>query len=575
MGGKYTIGVDFGSLSVRAVLFSAEDGRQAGEEVSSYARGVMETELPDGTPLPPLSALQDPNDYITSMAEAVRGLVTNSGIPQEDIIGLGVDFTSCSLLAVDEAGEPLCNQERFRNNPHAYVKMWKQHTASVEADEITRIAKQRGEPFLRRYGSRILSEWAIPKILETAQKAPEVYQAAHCFMEAGDWINRRLTGKRTMNYCMAGLKFLWDPNRGYPSDAFFQALDPAVKDLVREKLCPESEIYPLDVCMGKLTQEGAELTSLAPGTAVAPARIDGHSASAAVGVNTPGKLVMIIGTGMGMTLLSDQEACFKGLCGVSYGAVIPGLYGYEAGLSGCGDIFQWCAQNCANERIEKEAEEKQLSVLELLTQKASGLCVGENGLLALDWWNGNRSVLADTKLSGVLLGLTLQTKPEDIFRAVLEATGFSARMVVDNFDEHGLKVSEIYAVGGIAQKNSLLMQIYADVLNRDIRVADCSQACALGSAIFAAAAAGKSRGGYDTLDEAIASMHCREGAVYHPDPQRVRQYEVLFEEFRSLHDYFGRGGTQVLNHLYRIKGDAGNENRRKDNEADRLSGEGI
>lgn len=575
MGSKYTIGIDFGSLSVRAVLFSVEDGRQAGEQVSSYARGVMETELPDGTLLPPLSALQDPNDYITSMAEAVKGLVRNSGIPKEDIVGLGVDFTSCSLLAVDEVGEPLCNQKRFRDNPHAYVKMWKQHTASAQADEITRIAKQRGEPFLRRYGSRILSEWAIPKILETAQKAPEVYQAAHCFMEAGDWINCKLTGKRTMNYCMAGLKFLWDPSRGYPPDAFFEALDPSAKELVRKKLCPESEIYPLDVRIGSLTREGAALTSLAPGTAVAPARIDAHSASAAVGVNTPGKLVMIIGTGMGMTLLSRREVCFKGMCGVSYGAVIPGLYGYEAGLSGCGDIFGWCAQNCVNESLEKEAGEKQISVLELLTQKASCLRAGENGLLALDWWNGNRSVLADTKLSGVLLGLTLQTKPEDIFRAVLEATGFSARMVVDNFAGHGLEVNEICAVGGIAQKNNLLMQIYADILNRDIRVAGCSQACALGSAIFAAAAAGRSRGGYDTLDEAISSMHCREGTVYHPDPQSVRQYEVLFQEFRSLHDYFGRGGTQVLNHLYRIKGDAGNENRREDNEADRLSGKGI
>lgn len=559
MGKKYTIGIDFGSLSVRAVLFDVENGAQRGEAVSRYAHGIMETELPGGKKLPPLSALQDPYDYIESLEQAVKELVQTSGISPKEVIGLGVGFTSCSLLAVDERGEPLCRREEYKDNPHAYVKMWKQHTASEEAEVITNTAAIRQEPFLKRYGYRILSEWAVPKILETAQQAPEVYRAASRFIEAGDWINARLTGKMTMNYCMAGLKFLWDPSNGYPGEDYFGALDPAVRHLVKEKLCPEHEIYPLDRRMGVLSHGGARLLSLEEGTAVAPARIDAHSAAAAVGASAPGELVMIIGTGMGMTLLSNKEVCFEGLCGVSYGSVLPGFYGYEAGLSGCGDIFQWCAENCVNGSLEQEARETHRSVLELLTEKAARLRVGESGLLALDWWNGNRSILADTKLSGVLLGLTLQTKPEDIFRAVLEATGFSARLVIDNFTEHDIEVHKIYAVGGIARKNTLLMQIYADILNREIIVPDCAQACALGSAIFGAVAAGKSRGGYDTAEEAIGAMQCRIGVRYRPVPERVQAYEQLFGEFKRLHDYFGRGQNRVLQKLYRIKGEAGHE----------------
>jgi len=544
---KYTMGIDFGSLSARAVLVDIKNGLVAGEYVSAYAHGVLDSFLPaTREPLPPASALQLPDDYLAALSESVKGVLSLTNVPNEDIIGIAVDFTSCTLLAVDENAEPLCNKEAFRGNIHAYAKMWKQHTAFAEAEEITRVAAERGESFLKRYGSKILSEWAMPKILETLRKAPDVYAAAYRFIEAGDWINAKLTGKMTMNYCMAGLKFLWSPTDGYPDETYFEAVDPALKHVVSEKLVPESEIYPLDACIGVISEEGAKLTGLRQGTPVAPARIDAHTAASAVGANSPGRLLMAIGTGMGMTLLSKKEIFYDGMCGVSFGAVIPQYYGYEAGLSGCGDIFDWCARTCSNAALEKQAADSKVPVIQILTEKAAKLRAGESGLLAVDWWNGNRSVLADTDLSGMLFGMTLQTQPEEIFRAILEATGFSARMVVDSFIENGINVDVIYAVGGIAQKNILLMQIFADIMNREIIVPDVEQACAVGSAIFAAVAAGSVRGGYDTLDEAIEVMRCTTGIHYHPVPENVKQYEILFKEFKVLHDYFGRGENTLL-----------------------------
>jgi L-ribulokinase len=554
MNDKYTLGIDFGSLSVRTAAYRVRDGKQIGECVSEYRNGVMDEVLPaSGIRLPDGSALQDPNDFVESMEASAKGLLSESGIDPHDIIGVGVDFTACTLVAIDENCEPLCNKSEFRDNIHAYAKMWKQHTASEETRMINDIAVERKESFLKRYGNKVLSEWGIPKILETARKAPDVYRATYKFIEAGDWITSKLTGKLSTNYCMASFKFFWDHTDGYPDEAFFEALDPSMKDVVRDKLFPREEIHALDECVGVISKDGATLTGLLEGTPVVAARIDGHSTPAAIGVSTPGNWVLVIGTGMGTMILSEKEKFLDGIGGVSYGSILPGLYGYEAGLSGCGDIFEWCVKTCTSAALEKEAKEKNVKPIELLTEKATHKNVGESGLLSLDWWNGNRSVLVDTDLTGMILGLTLQSKPEDIFRSTLEATGFCLKIIMDNYVDNDIEVEKVYAVGGIAKKNKLLMQIYADIFNREVIVPDVAQTCAKGSAVYAAVAAGSESGGYDSLDIAIGAMYNEDEVIYRPNPENVGLYQELFNEYKILHDYFGRGENPVMKKLNKMK----------------------
>lgn len=549
---KYTIGVDFGSLSARAAIFDVGNGGLTGSCEQEYAHGIISDSLPgSGEPLPPDSALQAPADFLKALEKSVRGALEITGVRPEHVVGLSLDFTSCTLVALDRNRQPLCLQERFRKNPHAYAKMWKQHTATEEANEITEKALARNPASIARYGGKILSEWAIPKILETLRKAPEVYAAAFRFMEAGDWLTWLLTGQESMSDCSAGYKFMWRPGMGYPAPDEFAAFDEGLRDLTK-KLVPEDRILPLDACAGRLDAAGARLTGLNPGTPVAPMRIDGHSSAVAVGCHTPGQMVAIAGTSLGLILNSDREVCFPGLCGVSYGAVVPGLYGYEAGLSSCGDIYEWFVTNCVPDSYRLAAQTAGVSDLAYLSGLAGKLRPGESGLIAVDWWNGNRSLLADTDLGGMLFGLSLQTKPEEILRALFEATAFSVRMIVGAFDRNGVPVEMLRAVGGIAEKNPVLMQLFADILKREIVVPDVKHACALGSAIYAAVAAGSAGGGYDTIEDAVAHMAHAEGRRYVPNTADAQRYDELFAEFRTLHDYFGRSSS-VLKTLNRLK----------------------
>ncbi|MGI6778575.1 MAG: ribulokinase [Acetivibrionales bacterium] len=551
---KYTIGIDFGSLSARAVLFDVKNGGQIGEEVYSYKHAVIDTHLPGSDlPLPPGSALQDACDYIEALEKSVKGLLRKTGVSVDDVIGVGVDFTSCTLVAIDKNGVPLSCKQEFKNNPHAYVKMWKQHTAEREAEYITNVAHNRGEKFLRRYGGRIFSEWGIPKILLTLREAPEIYNEAYRFIEAGDWIVMQLTGEECTSYCTAGYKFLWDYRDGYPSKDFFASLHPGLENVVQEKLVPEEKILPLDTRAGVINKRGAQLTGLREGTPVAVSRIDGHSAASAIGCNDEGKLLMIIGTGTGMVLSSKREVLIDGICGVCYGAVIPGYYGYEAGLSCCGDLFEWFVNSSVSSEYIDKSKSKGMNIYSYIEYKANTLKPGQSGLIALDWWNGNRSVLTDGDLSGVLIGMTLSTKPEEIYRALVEATGFSTKMIVDTYKNNGIDICSIFAVGGIPQKSNFLMQIYADILDCEITVPSLQQACALGSGIYAAVAAGKENGGYDSIDEAISKMSHSEGKVYKPNPDNAAVYKELYSEFVKLHDYFGKGGNDVQKTLKKIK----------------------
>jgi len=555
MGKKYSIGVDFGTQSGRSVLVEIDSGREIATAVKNYPHGVMDEYLPDGTTrLEHDWALQHPQDYLDVLAETIPAILKESGVSADDVIGIGIDFTACTILPIKEDGTPLCFIDKYKSNPHAYVKLWKHHAAQDEANKLNEIAEKRGEKFLELYGGKISSEWFIPKVWQILDEAPEIYQEADKFIEAADWTVLQLTGQERRNSCTAGYKAMWNKRMGYPSKEFFKALDPRLENVIDEKM--SRDIYPIGSKAGELTEAAAKMIGLKAGTAVAVANVDAHVAVPAVGIVEPGKMLMIMGTSTCHMLLGNEEKMVPGICGVVEDGIIPGYFGYEAGQSCVGDHFEWFVKNCVPAEYIKEAEAKSVSIHKVLREKAQKLKVGESGLVALDWWNGNRSVLVDADLTGVIVGLTLATKPEEIYRALIEATAYGTRMIIETFEENGIDIKELYAAGGIAEKDEFMMQIYSDVTNREIRIAASPQTPALGSAMFGAVAAGKEKGGYDSIVEAAKYMAKVKDKVYKPDPENVKMYDKLYAEYKLLHDYFGRGGNDVMKRLKNIKKEA-------------------
>ncbi len=552
MGAKYTLGIDYGTLSARALLVDVNSGEEIASALYEYPHGVMASWLPDQkTKLMPDFALQHPQDYIDALQHTIAEILAKTGVSSEDIIGVCSDFTECSMLPVDRNGIPLCFQEKYRSNPHSYVKLWKHHAAQDEANRLNRIAAERREAFLPRYGGKISSEWMFPKIWQILNEDPDLYHDTAKFMELADWATMQLTGEERKNSCTAGYKSIWHKREGFPTKAFFKELHPELENVIEEKF--SNAVYPIGSAAGHVTKEAARLTGLKEGTVVAVGIGDAHAAVPAVGITEPGKMLMIMGTSTCHMMLGDKEVMVPGMCGVVEDGIIPGYYGYEAGQSCVGDHFQWFKDHCVPESYEKEAREKGVNIFSLLDEKAEKLSPGESGLLALDWWNGNRSVLVDVDLTGLILGMTLLTKPEEIYRALIEATAFGTKMIVETFKEHGVPVVELYAAGGIAEKNPLMMQIYSDVTNMDIRIAASPQAAALGSAIYAAVAAGKEKGGYDDICAAAKNMGKVKDKYYTPDRSSASIYESLYEEYKKLHDYFGRGENTVMKKLKKIK----------------------
>ncbi len=549
---KYVIGIDFGTESGRAVLVDVTTGEELATAVHPYRHGVIDEVLPESdVRLPPDFALQHPGDYIDVLRETVPAVVRESGVDPDDIIGIGTDFTSCTMMPVDAAGTPLCLKPEWKANPYAWVKLWKHHAAQPEANRINEVAQERGERWLQRYGGKISSEWLFPKIWETLNHAPEVYQAAHRFIEAADWIVLQLTGNERRNVCSAGYKGMWSKRDGYPSEDFFAALDPRLRNVVDEKL--SRDIYPLTTRAGGLRPEMAAMMGLRPGIAVSVGVIDAHVCVPAATVVEPGRMVIIMGTSNCHMLLGTEEQFVEGVAGVVEDGIIPGYFGYEAGQAAVGDIFGWFVKHAVPPQYHEEARRRNTSVHKVLEEKAARQKPGEHGLLALDWWNGNRSVLMDADLTGLIVGATLQTRPEDIYRALLEATAYGTRMIIEAFEKHGIAVEEIIACGGLPGRNPLLMQIYADVTGREIRLAASQQVGALGSAMHAAVAAGKEAGGHENLVEAARHMARVQERVYRPNPEHHKVYTTLFAEYVRLHDLFGRGVNDVMKRLKALK----------------------
>ena len=551
---RYAVGIDFGTESGRAVLVDCADGHELGTAVYTYRNGVIDERLPDPDGDVRLAAdwaLQDPEDYVRTFQEAVPALLADTGTDPADVIGIGIDFTACTMLPTLADGTPLCTVDGLRRNPHAWVKLWKHHAAQPEADRVNAVAAERGDPWLRRYGGKISSEWFFPKALQILDEAPEVYERADRLIEAADWVVWQLTGVESRNSCTAGYKAIWSKRDGFPSPEYFAALDPRFEHVVDEKL--SREVVSIGERAGGLTEQAAAWTGLRPGTPVAVANVDAHVSAPAVTVTEPGTLVAIMGTSICHILLGDELADVDGMCGVVEDGVVPGLFGYEAGQSAVGDIFAWFAEHAVPPAYHETARRTGTSVHDVLEREAAALRPGESGLLALDWWNGNRSVLVDADLRGLLVGMTLQTTAPEIYRALIEATAFGTRVIVEAFASAGVRVDGIVACGGLPERNRLLMQIFADVTGRELAVAASTQAPALGSAMFGAVAAGAAAGGYDSIVEASRHMAQLGEAHYRPSAEHRSVYDELSREYVRLHDLFGRGGDDVMRNLKRIQ----------------------
>lgn len=549
---KYTLGIDYGTLSGRALLVDASTGEELASSVYDYPHAVMDEKLPCGKKLGSDWALQHPRDYLDVLARTIPDVLEKSGVGADDVIGVGIDFTACTVLPTLRDGTPLCFLEKYEEEPHAYVKLWKHHAAQAHANRLNEIAAARNEEWLSNYGGKISSEWAIPKLWQILDEAPEIYDATERFIEATDWVIWQLTGKESRNSCCAGYKAMWNKTTGFPSNDFFKALDPRLENVIDEKF--SRDIIPAGTFAGRISKKAAELTGLREGTAVAAGTVDAHVFVPAVGISKPGEMLAIMGTSTCHMMMSDKEVKVKGICGVVADGIMPGLYGYEAGQSCVGDHFSWFIDNCLPAAYYEDAKKQGVNIHKYLRSKCEKLRPGESGLVALDWFNGNRSVLVDVDLTGLILGMTLRTKPEEIYRALIEATAYGTRMIIENYREQGVPVNAFYAAGGISQKDPMTMQIYADVINMPIKIAGSEQGGALGAAIFGAVAAGSAAGGYDDAFEAASKLGKVRDTVYVPDPENVKLYDKLYEEYKILHDYFGRGENDVMKRLKAIKG---------------------
>jgi L-ribulokinase len=548
---KYTLGLDFGTESARAVLVDVATGETVVTAVHLYADGVIDETLPGSDqPLPPDWALQNPADWLAALETTIPDVLAESGVAPESVVGLGLDFTACTILPTTADGTPLCALEAYREWPHAWVKLWKHHAAQPQADQVNELASARGEPWLVRYGGKISSEWLIPKALQMLEEAPDLYAAADRIVEGGDWIVWQLTGVLARNACAAGYKATWHKVDGFPSTDFLAALHPDLTYLYRDKLA--GLVVAPGQKVGGLTVDWAKRLGLVEGTPVGAPIIDAHAAVPGGGVSGAGTMFMIMGTSTCHMLMAENEMLVEGIAGVVEDGIVPGFFGYEAGQAGSGDIFAWFVQNGVPPAYHEEATSQGVSLYDVLAEKAATLRPGESGLLALDWWNGNRSTLVDAGLSGLLIGCTLATKAEEIYRTLIEATAFGTRIIIEAFTEQGIPVGSI-VTGGTLAKNALLMHIYADVTGREMAVAGAEQVTALGAAMLGAVAAGQPSGGYDTLGEAVAHMAPPPAKVYRPTPEHQAPYNTLYAEYRRLYDYFGRGENNVMKVLRSLR----------------------
>ena len=540
----YSIGIDFGTEEARAMLVDM-DGNCGGSAVFLYPHGVMEECLPDGTKLRAGFALQHPRDYIEALEALMRDLFREHPERAEQVIGMGVDFTQCTMMPVDADGTPLCFQEEFRSEPHAYVKLWKHHGAQRQAERLTETARKRREALLAFCGGEIYAETMFPKMLETFEKAPEVYRRADRFVELADWIPFFLTGSPKRSKSIAGCAALWNPSDGYPSEEYLEEAA-AGFGAAAEKL--SGELADVGTPAGYLAPERARQYGLPAGIPVAAGLGDCQAAFVGAGLSEEGVLLSVMGTSSCDMLVDRKGIGIPGMYGGSADSMIPGMYGYEAGQATMGDLLGWFVKHQVPGPYMQRAEEAGVSIFDYLNGLAEAVSPMETGLLALDWWNGNRSVLLDTNLSGMILGMRMGTRCEDIYRALAEALAFGKRRIVEQFETYGIQVKKICATGGVASKNTFLMQVFSDIMGIPVWISEAENGSCTGSAVYGAVAAGAAAGGYDGLKEAAEAMGGKVGRVHMPEERYRQHYDALYEEYKTLYQYFGRE-NQIMKRL--------------------------
>jgi L-ribulokinase len=483
-----------------------------------------------------------------ALTAAVPIALAEAGVTPEQVEGLGTDFTACTVLPVLADGTPLCELDRYQDRPHAYVKLWKHHAAQGQADRLNAVAYARREPWIGRYGGRLSAEWELAKGLQLLEEDPELYALTRHWVEAADWIVWQLCGVYVRNPCTAGFKAAYQDDH-FPSPGYLAEVNPAFEQFIADKV--DQPIRPLGSMAGRLTRVAARRIGLVAGTPVAVGNVDAHVTAPAAKAVEAGQMVAIMGTSTCHVMVADQLREVPGMCGVVADGIVPGHLGYEAGQSGVGDIFGWFVDRTVPELVAQDARRLGRSLHEHLSALAAGQAVGEHGLVALDWQSGNRSVLVDHDLSGVVVGLTLQTQPADIYRALVESTAFGTRVIIEAFESEGLPVVEFIAAGGLI-KNPFVMQVYADVLRRPVHVIGTELGPALGAAIHAAVAAGA----YPDVFAASASMGRLDRDVWKPDPDRADRYDRLYATYLHLHDHFGRIHPELMHDLGDLRREA-------------------
>jgi L-ribulokinase len=533
----YSIGVDFGTESGRALLLDTRTGDELAVQLVPYPSAVIDRALPStGERLPHDWALQDPDDWVKVIEAGIPGVLAQAEVASDRVVGIGVDFTSCTVLPVTAEGVPLCTLERFRGRRHAWPKLWKHHAAAPIAEQLNRVAQERDEEFLTRYGGRISSEWYFPKLIELWLEDREIYDETAEFIEATDWIVWYLTGSQCRQACTAGYKAFWSETDGLPSREYFEAAYPGFPDPA-DKL--GRSFAELGTSAGGLRGAVASRLGLAESVQVAVGNVDSFVSVPGAGVREPGTLVTVVGTSTCDMVLSPQEIRLPGITGVMRDGILPGSYGYEAGQTAVGDMLAWFV-----ETLDSGAD-----AYRELEQGAAELSPGETGLVALDWFNGNRSILADADLTGAIFGLTLQSSAAEIYRALLESIAFGNRRIIENFEEHGIAISEIVACGGIAEKSPLLMQMIADTSGRPVHVPASSEIPARGAALFAAVAAGV----FDGIGAAIEATRPAHARSYSPDPAAQGIYDQVYSIYRSLYELLGSSQSRLMHDLKRIR----------------------
>lgn len=536
-----TIGLDFGSLSCRGVLVCASDGEILVESEYEYPHGVMSTTLPDGTALPPQWALQSPDDYLSAMENTLLALSAEADKLDCKIVSIGIDTTASTVIPVNEKLEALCTEKNFAARPNAWPKMWKHHAAKEEAVALTEAARKLGYSVLSNYGGTIGAEFYLPKVLQVYNEDPEVFSATYAFLELGDWLTSLLVGEKVRSAAYLSCKAMWDKDAGYPSSDLFDEIQKGLSEPMLSKLIGNGEwrvAWPGE-CAGELCSSAAAKLGLTPSIKLSAPQMDGYAGLPGCGIYQAGKLMMAVGTSTSFILLSNTAQPVKDVCASVNGSVLPGFMCHAAGQPCTGDMFRWFIENQVPEAYTIASAG---DIHGYLTSLAEKIPASNSKLIALDWWNGNKSCLNNSCLSGVLVGLTLSTKPEHIYRALLESAAFGARIIAENFEHQGVAIDKVVASGGISLKNPLLMQIYADILQKPVSVCSAPQAAALGSAIYAASAAGL----YPDVIQASKAMGAGELKLYTPRQDNVEHYNALYEEYKALYDYFGRKNPQIM-----------------------------